>query len=261
LVLLISCVIAAPALCAMHDFASLRKAADNVDAQEKPGFQLLRVELTVSNPRGSLQIHDTEFHYYGPIEQLTYRIPGITTRIGDMPMLRLVLRPVEGMPDLKIVAEPYKIAIDEGAWQMAPVPKSIVSPEEAVRQLGRDIPGDPYRRPRAGVPMDRNRRDLFELKLVQIGDAHAASAREQFQWAGLSAAFGFRIHQAGFFAQTSPLGQWMWWTMVEQDRPDSASSPWRAGTPRRVLEYIYIDAITGEAKSHCHGANSKPIPC
>jgi hypothetical protein len=102
---------------------------------------------------------------------------------------------------------------------------------------------------------------LFELKLVQIGDARAAGAREQFQWAGLSAAFGFRINQAEFFAQTGPLGQWMWWTMVEQDRPDPASSSRRAGTPRRVLEYIYIDAITGEAQSYCHGADSKPIPC
>jgi len=71
LVLLISCVIATPARCAMHDFASLRKAADDVAAKEKPGFQFLRVELTASHSRGSLRIHDSEFHYYGPIEPLT----------------------------------------------------------------------------------------------------------------------------------------------------------------------------------------------
>jgi hypothetical protein len=252
---------ATPALSAAHDLASLRTAVDDFVAKEKPGFQRLRGELTGSHPRGSLPIHASEFHYFGPLETRTHRIPGVTTRLGDRQMLRLVVRPVEGAQAPKIEAEPSTIALDEGAWHMVPVPQHIVSPEEAMRQLNRDLPGDPYRRPRAGVPMDRNRRELFERKRVQSGDARAASAREQFRWTGLSAACGFRRHQAECFAKTRPLGQWIWWTMVEQDRPAPASAPRRAGTPRRVLESVYIDAITGEAQSHCHGADAKPIRC
>jgi hypothetical protein len=49
--------------------------------------------------------------------------------------------------------------------------------------------------------------------------------------------------------------------MVEQERPDPLSDPQRAGTPRRVLEYIYIDAISGETQSYCHGADAKSIRC
>jgi hypothetical protein len=250
---------AVPAPSAAADFASLRKAADDFATREKPGFKLLRVELTASNPRKSLQIHDGEFHYFGPIEKLSYKIPGVTTRIGDMQVLRLIVRPLEGAQLPKIQSNPYKLAIDEGAWQMTPVPGKIVSPEDAIRRLNRDIPGDLYRRPRPGVPHDGNRQDLFELKLVQIGAA--GSSRSEFKWTGLSGAFGFRQNQAEFFVKTGPLGKWIWWTMVEQKRRGPASDPRRAGTPRKVLEYIYIDAVTGKAESHCHGADSKPIPC
>jgi hypothetical protein len=258
---LIALGIAIPALCAPGDFASLRKAADDFARKETPGFQLLKVELIASHQRQQFQIHDSEFHYFGSIKKLDYKIPGVTTRVGDMEMLKLRVRALEGMHLPKIESEPYKISIDEDAWQMMPVPNKIVSPEEAMRQLNREIPGDPYRRPKAGVPVYRDRPDLFDLKLVKIGDTRSGASRSQFKWAGLSSFFGFPRPQSDFFARTGPLGKWIWWTRVEQNRPDPASNPRRAGTPRKVLEYIYIDALTGKAESHCHGADSKPIGC
>jgi hypothetical protein len=260
-VMFCSWVIGTAALSAPADFPSLRKAADDFAAKAKPGFNLLKVELTASNARKSLQINDGDFHYFGPIDKMTYRVPGVTTRIGDMQMLRVLVRPLEGAHYPKVVGDPYQLPIDEGVWQMTPVPRNILSAEDAIRRLNRDIPGDPYRRPRVGAPHDPNRRDLFELKLVQIGDARTASSRDQFKWVGMSAAFGFRANQAEFFAKTGPLGKWIWWTRVEQDRPDPAADRRRAGTPRRVSEYIYIDAVTGKAESHCHGADWKPIAC
>jgi hypothetical protein len=253
--------IATPALCAPGDFDSLRKAADDFAKKEAPGFRLLKVDLTASHQRRQFQIHDSEFHYFGSIKKLDYKIPGVTTRVGDMELLRVRVRPLEGMHLPKIESEPYKISIDEDAWQMVPVPNKIVSPEETIRQLNREIPGDPYRRPKPGIPGYRDHPDLFELKLVKIGDARSASSRERFRWAGLSSFFGFARPRDDFFARTGPLGKWIWWTRVEQNRPDPASNPRRAGTPRKVLEYIYIDALTGKAESHCHGADSKPIGC
>lgn len=256
--LLISSATATPLPAAAADYAALRRAADDFAAKEKPGFKLLRVELTASHEDKSLQIHDGEFHYFGPIDKLDHRIQGVTKRIGDMQMLRLIVLPAEGA---KIRSAPYKLSIDEGAWSMTPAPKNILPPEEAVRRLNRQIPEDPYRRPRSGVRQDPNRRGLFELKLVQIGDPRTAGSRREFNWSGLSASFGFRGAQAEFFTRTGPLGKWIWWTVVEQERADPKASPQRAGTPRRVMEYIYIDALTGKAESHCHGADYKPISC
>jgi hypothetical protein len=253
--------IATPALSAPGDFASLRKAADDFAKKAAPGFQLLKVELTASHQRRQFQIHDSEFHYFGSIKKLDHKIPGVTTRVGDLELLRVRVRPLEGMHLPKIDSEPYTIPIDESAWQMTPVPGKIVSPEEAIRQLNREVPGDPYRRPKPAMSGSRHRTDLFELKLVKIGDASSAKSRQEFKWAGLSLFFGFARPRDEFFAKTGPLGKWIWWTRVEQDRPDPASNPRRAGTPRKVLEYIYIDALTGKAESHCHGADSKPIGC
>jgi hypothetical protein len=253
--------LATRALTAEHDFGSLRKAADDIAKKQAPGFQLLKVELTASHQRRQFQIHDSEFHYFGSIKKLDYKIPGVTTRVGDLELLRVRVRPLEGMHLPKINGEPYTIPIDESAWQMMPVPNKIVSPEDAVRQLNREIPGDPYRRPKPAMSGSRNRTDLFEINLVKIGDASSAKSRQEFKWAGLSMFFGFARPRDEFFARTGPLGKWIWWTRVEQDRPDPASNPRRAGTPRKVLEYIYIDALSGKVESHCHGADSKPIGC
>lgn len=252
--------LATPALSAPGDFASLRKAADDFAKKAAPGFQLLKVELIGSHQR-QFQIHYGEFHYFGAIKKLDYKIPGVTTRVGDLELFRVRVRPLEGMHLPKIESEPYQIHIDEDAWEMMAVPTRIVSPEEAIQKLNRKIPGDPYRGPKPGIPAYRDHPDLFELKLVKIGDARSASSRERFKWAGLSSFFGFARPRDDFFARTGPLGKWIWWTRVEQDRPDPASNPRRAGTPRKVLEYIYIDALTGKAESHCHGADSKPIGC
>jgi hypothetical protein len=217
--------------------------------------------VTASGTGASLQIHDSEFHYFGPVDTLSHRVPGVTTRIGDMRMFRVLVRPVEGRPQPIVESSPYKLSLDEGAWAMTAVPARIVSPEEAVRRLKRAIPGDPYRSPRHRLPGDRTRHDLFDLNLVRIGEPGAANARADFRWAGLAAAFGFRGAQAEFFARTGPLGRWVWWTVVEQERADPAADPRRAGTARRVLEYIYIDATTGTTDSHCHGADQRPVRC
>jgi hypothetical protein len=255
------CAVAGQALSAPGDFASLREAADAFARKERAGFKLLKVDLTASHQDAQLQIHGSEFYYFGAIEKLAGKLPGVTTRVGDMELLRVRVRLLEGMHLPKIESEPSKISIDEDAWEMMAVPTHIVSPEEAIWRLHRTMPGDPYRGPKPGLPAYRDRPDLFDLKLVKIGDARSASARERFRWAGLSSFFGFARPRDEFFARTGPLGKWIWWTRVEQDRPDPASNPKGVGKPRRVMEYIYIDALTGTAESHCHGADSQPIGC
>ncbi len=48
---------------------------------------------------------------------------------------------------------------------------------------------------------------------------------------------------------------------MEQDRPYPGSVPGAPGQPRHVTEWVYFDAVTGEAVSYCGGVTSFPIPC
>jgi hypothetical protein len=65
--LVLSVAMTTPGFTASLDFASLRKAAEEFAVREKPGFKLLTIHVTASNTRRSLQIHDSEFHYFGPV--------------------------------------------------------------------------------------------------------------------------------------------------------------------------------------------------
>jgi hypothetical protein len=228
-----------------QDFASLRKAADAYALKDKPGSKLWRIDVTASYENGSLEILEEVFYYF--YEQQV-----------DLGAMRVHVLPLEGMHLPKVEGRDWQRQSVE-KWQTTPVPANVLSPEEALRRLNRKIPRDPYRSP-MGLLQGNRYRGLFDLKLVQVGAAIADSSRTQVQWNVLASAMGVR-GDMGFFARTAPHNRWVWWTIVEQDRPDPASNPKGVGKPLRVMEYIYIDAITGKAESHCHGARSSPIPC
>ena len=216
-VLFMTLAIMPPAQSAPHDYASLRKAADTFASQSKPGSKLWRVDLTGSYRSGSLQIQEGEFHYF------------MWTKDG-LDMLRLRVKSLEGMY-LPQVESRTDTVQEVQKWQMAAVPGNILSPDDALRRLNRPLPGDPLR-----------------LNLVQTGTALA-----DYSWASLRTLFT-SMGTVGdlFFYKTSPVGKWIWWTVVKQDR-------YRIGYP--VQEYIYIDAVTGKATSACMRSSAGLIPC
>lgn len=118
LALVVSLAVATSVWSAPPDFESLRKAADQSAAGERSGFKLLMAHVTASHAEGTLQIHDSEFHYFGPVEKLAYEIPGVTTRVGELPMLRVLVRPVNGDARPTIETFPYKLPLDKAAWPM-----------------------------------------------------------------------------------------------------------------------------------------------
>jgi hypothetical protein len=74
---------------------------------------------------------------------------------------------------------------------------------------------------------------------------------------------GLRGFENEFFVKTAPRGprSWVWWTVTEQERADPASNPRAAGTPTRVRQYVYVDALTGAVTKRCTGSTPSPISC
>ena len=245
-----------PAQSAPRDYASLRKAADAFAATSKPGSKLWRIDLTGSYDGGSLQIQEGEFHYFLLGKPSTFSPTGLD-------LLSAQVKSLEGMHLPQIDRGSDSILGMGGVekWQLAPVPGNILSPDDALRRLNRPLRGDPYHGRISAEARRAGHRGLLDLKLVQVGAAVADSSRNGTQWQSLADALGVRRGDVDFFARTAPVGKWIWWTVVEQDRPYPGSNPRGPGTPRRVRESIYIDAVSGKATSHCQGPSPSPIPC
>jgi hypothetical protein len=246
-ILLLVLAVATPALAASWDFASLRRAADGFAEKSQPGSKIWRIDVTASYESGALEIHEEVFYYF-------YEQP------QGLNVMKVHVLPQEATDLPKVERRNWAGLLSVEQWLMTPMPENVLPPEEALRRLKRSLPGDPHRS-QTGLLQARDYRGLFDLKLVHAGAALADSSRNQFQWNTLATSLGMKSGlMAQFFARTAPHGKWVWWTVVEQDRPYPGSDPKRAGTARRMLEYIYIDAITGKATSHCTGP-SGPVPC
>lgn len=228
------------------DFASARKAADAFAEKSQPGAKLWRVDVTASYAGGAPEVLDYVFHYVYQHRQ----------GLGVMELYP--------MPSGSEYDRRDQTNISTEPWQTTPVPGNIRAPEDVLRVLRREVSRTPTLPPRPqgrGAPPNPSRRDLFALRLVYAAAELASSARNQFQWNMLGRTMGLHGANPQLFARTAPSGRWIWWTVVGHDRPDPATDPRRAGTPARVFEYVYIDAITGKLASHCFGPVSGPLPC
>jgi hypothetical protein len=76
-------------------------------------------------------------------------------------------------------------------------------------------------------------------------------------------ALGARPRELDFLVQTVPHGAstWIWWTVMAQERAYPGSNPKGPGRPRRVEEFLYIDAVTAAVTSACKGPSPSAIAC
>src|SRR5262249_35141112 len=116
-------------------------------------------------------------------------------------------------------------------WQLAPIPGNTLSPDDALRRLDHPLPEG----------LDTT------LRLVQTNAAIADNSKNRW----LSSPLGLDGVDTLFFYKTAPLGQWVWWTVVQLNRPQQG----------RIQEYLYVDAVTGTTTSACLGPRSAPIAC
>ena len=212
------------------DFISLRKKADAMAARQHSSFELFQVEIQFEFPSSTPRIDHVHFHYFRPVP-------------GSRPweeMKVAVLTPHKGVYGKWSPGRIQGWRETHDDPRPGPAPANIIAPEEALRRLNRGAtnPGG----------------DKLAVQLFQIGAKYWRGNVDQYPTYAISTGHSGRYYEEPFFVKTAPSGKWVWWT-VAQHRV--------AGTR---YEYIYMDAITGKATSHCAEQPSSsaplvPVPC
>jgi hypothetical protein len=226
------------------DFTSLRKQADAMAARQHSSFKLHQVEIEFGFPSDTLRINQVNFHYFRPVSRA---FAGSQSQWEEL-----------------------KVYVDNNPWwpknrgimgekggplndpRPSSAPANILAPEDALRRLNRGPMSSPASRAAGFEPHSEWR--TLNVQLIQIGAKY---------WAGVPTSPGVpnpRTGESGFyteepfFVKTALPGKWVWWTVTQHDVPGTR------------YEYIYIDAVTGKATSHCAEAPSYsgplvPVPC
>jgi hypothetical protein len=235
------------------DFVSLRKKADDLAARQQSNFKLHQAEVEFAS--GTLRLNQVNFHYFHPTPA-----GGATSK---WERLQVNVNTGGKVTTGKTVRSSYPGTI--GASRQAfsyplptAAPANIINPVDAVRRLNRGPLTSPFSSP-------SYRKDPSEWKLhvqlIRVGAQYMAGTVTlsppgpgRIRW--IERAIQPSIHDP-FFKQTAPAGQWVWWTVAQH-----------TDTPGERYEYIYMDASTGNATSHCAEPSGPrdatvavPVPC
>jgi hypothetical protein len=222
---------------AARDFPSVRREVSAEAEKLHGGARLWRIDAPVSYAGAAPEITDYSFYYvYGKPPLFSSMVLGAGPQ-GVVEQGRGALTNVSIEP-----------------WQITPVPRTIISPEEALRILHKNAPPP-------NVAQQPRGRSQVTLRLVYAGPELARTDRNQHQRSSLARTMGLQVGNVQYFARTAPAGKWVWWIVFGLDRPDPRTDPRRAGTPARLSQYFYIDAVSGALESHCVGPVSGPVPC
>ncbi len=220
------------------DFVSLRKEADASATAQHPNFRLYQVELDMGPPP-LYRVKEGDFHYFREIPPL-----GMGTAASPPGWEELEVHVIHAYEGWRISGGRGEQFLDRGT-PPTPVPANILSPEEAFRRLKRGLVA-PYTEGQAPTgPTD------LSIQLIQgvptyfirrlIGPRSGVTEKEDGR----------------FFKDTDPQGKWTWWTVAQH-----------VGLPGARYEYLYLDAVTGQATSHCAEAQAEPdgyllveVPC
>ncbi len=225
------------------DFASLRQRADAIAASQSGAFKLHQVEVEFQS--STLRIGQAAFHYSRPApprggpargwEEITVHVETPRTVGGS----RTYVRPGRIMGEQSEFSDP----------RPTPAPAAILSPEDAIRRLDRGPMPAPY-----GTSSQRPRevsRWQLRVQLIKVGAPYSSGQPALGPtWREGDGSFGGRD---AFFNETAPKGTWVWFTITQH--PNVAGEQ---------LEYVYIDAVSGRATSHCgepQGRRLVSVPC
>jgi hypothetical protein len=220
------------------DFISLRKKADAMAARQHSSFKLHQVEIVFEFPSGTPRIDHADFHFFQPAPS------GSGPRWEELTIG--VATPVKGVYRGWM---PGHISGGRSRFddpRPSPAPAHIIAPEEALRRLNR------------GPLTSRNQ---LKVQLYHVGAKYWTGT---VGWAPSNEVFTGhhgRPTEEPFFVKTAPRGKWVWWTVAHHDVPGTRGVA--AGTR---YEYIYMDAVTGNASSHCAEQPTQntplvPVPC
>jgi hypothetical protein len=235
------------------DFLSLRKKADELSARQHPDFKLHQIEVEFASTM--LRINQAHFHYFHPIPS------GAANSRWER--LQVAINTGGRVTTGKTVRSSYPGTI--GASRQAfgdpaptAAPANVLNPEEAVRRLNRGPITTPFSAPSYRKDPSQWK---FYVQLIRVGAQYMAGTvtlsppgAGRIKW--IERAIQPSIHDT-FFKQTAPAGKWVWWTVAQH-----------TDVTGERYEYIYMDASTGKATSHCaepsgprEAAVAVPVPC
>ncbi len=235
------------------DFFSLRKKSDELSARQHSDFKLHQAEVEFDS--NTLRINQVNFHYFHPTPA-----GGATSK---WERLQVNVNTGGKVTTGRTVRSSYSGTI--GASRQAfsePLPTAaaanIVNPEDAVRRLNRAPLTSPFSAP---SHLNDPSRWKLNVQLIRVGAQYMAgtvtlspSSSGRLLW--IERAIQPSIHDP-FFKQTAPAGKWVWWTVAQH-----------TDVPGERYEYIYMDASSGKATSHCAEASGPrdatvavPVPC
>jgi hypothetical protein len=235
------------------DFISLRKKADDLAARQHQNFKLHQVEVEFAG--STLRINQVNFHYFLPTPdggatskwerlQVNVNTGGKITTAGTTRS-----------------SYPGTIAASRQAFSDPPptaAPANILNPEDAVRRLNRGPLTSPFS---SRSYLKDPQQWKLNVQLIRVGAQYMAGTIPlsppgpgRIKW--IERAIQPSLHDP-FFKQTAPAGKWVWWTVAQQ-----------TDIPGEKYEYIYMDALTGKATSHCAEPSGPrdatvavPVPC
>jgi len=226
------------------NYAAMRRAADALAMHVHSGLKLWRVDLRGWFRDNTFKIADGDFHYFVITGQLPTDHSWVSSK--DVSLLRVRAKNLPGMNLPETTRLEDEMMVDR--WQLVAVPSGIRAPEDIMAStktaLGHDPDGGPIR-----------------LRLLYVSNEIATSQRYKPRMPGELANLGVRGFEGPFFVRTAPHDAWIWWTVTEQDRIDPAANVKGPGKPRRAMEFVYVNAVTGSATSRCKGAGPDAIPC
>jgi hypothetical protein len=219
------------------DFGALRAKADALAAKQSSSFKLHQVETDLEFPGGAQRIKEAEFHYFQPVPR-----DGRWTWEELRVIVRTPRKLIGGESRGSIMGSR---SVFEDAVP-TPAPSNMMTPEKAVALLNRGPMSSP--RPE-GPDRDRSRWTL-SVQLIQTGAKYWAGRPLRVP-AVQTGEKGTYLEEP-FFVKTAPRGKWVWWTVAQHAVPGSRY--------KYIYEYIYMDAVTGRASSHCAEQPSSYTP-
>ncbi|HEY6336517.1 MAG TPA: peptidoglycan-binding domain-containing protein [Alphaproteobacteria bacterium] len=208
------------------DFTSLCRRADAVAARASPDFKLYEVEVSLASV--TLRIDAADFHYVrtgsdGHWGDLVVHITTPTTFVNGSHshiIAGQLLTDLGGFPDPKPKA----------------APSDILAPEEALRRLNRP----PMSSPTIAFALPRDTAAWrLTIQLYLVGSKYHIGLPQlepSWQWGN-----GGILGEDAFFDSTAPQGKWVWWAVIQRHRALEDGE----------YEYLYMDAVTGQATRAC----------
>jgi hypothetical protein len=257
------------------EFASLRKKADGIAASQHQNFKLYQTEVEFE--ANSLRISQVDFRYFrlmpgGGSSQAWEQLLMHVSTGGRIRTGRTLGHTYPGT-----ISGSRQTFSDPRPATAAP--GNVLTPDEAIRRLNRSPLMSPeYVTLKGGGPDPRRYRrevkdvndpSVFKLKvqLIQVGAKYYSIGNVTLS-PTTADAWPKWVRQTNqpsiydvFFKKTAPEGKWIWWTVTLYPN-----------LPGERYEYIYMDALTGKATSHCAepsgpGGLSRPevvpvpVPC